>query len=374
MSTLPYQLNCAVLTERRLHGRGQLRVGSGERVEPRTIVGTDSPPAEPLIINIAADLQETPAAAAQALTVKVGERVARGAVLARAKTAKSVREVRAPESGVLVAYDQTSGLATLLPSSSQVELRATVSGTVRDVVPGQSVTIETRGAYVAGVWGAGGDAYGVVRLATRSRSETVAFEQLDNRFTYSILVTGGTVTAETLARCEELEVRAVIAGGVAPAELGRYLGFEAGVQVLPEALLTLRSVRKDPGQALLIMLLGGFDATEIDEAAWQVLAACEGREGSITSSNWPEPPRLVVQLPTSEVVDAVPLQQAVLGAGATVLILGGPNAQTAATVVDGAVRRISLPSGVAAEAMQVRTDSGKQLDIPVHNLRVIQNP
>ncbi|MDQ3328702.1 MAG: hypothetical protein M3506_09295 [Chloroflexota bacterium] len=374
MSTLPYQLNCSVLTERRLPGPGQLRVGAGERVDPRTVVGMYSPPAEPLIINLAADLRETPAATVQALTVKVGERVAQGGLLARAKSAKNAREVRAPESGVLVAYDQTSGLATIQRSSPQVEFRANVSGTVLDLVPGRSVTIQTRGALVDGVWGAGGDTYGVVRVATGLPTETVALEQLDNRFTYSVLVAGGTVTAAILARCQELEVRAVIAGGVTPTELGRYLGIEVGVQTLPESLLFLRPARKQGARPPVLMLLGGFDATEIDEAAWRVLMASEGREGSISATGWPTLPRLIVQLPTSEVPNPVPLKQAVLNAGTTVVILGGSLANTLATVVDATVRRVSLPSGVSAEAIQVRIATGALLAIPVQNLRIIQSP
>lgn len=373
MRPVPYQLGCSVLTERRFRGRGEFRVRVGERVEPATILGTEPSPADPVVVDVAAALRLPPAGAADALLVKVGERVAPGAVLARSRDPKNTREVRAPRGGVVVSYDGRTGLATLVAGSGAVELRAEAAGTVRDVLPGRAALIETTGALVEGAWGAGGPAHGVVRLASRSPDEPPDPADLDHRFTYSILVVGGSLTADVLARCEALEVRAVVAGGMAPADLGCYLGYPDGALPLRETLERPRSRRKGTGRPPAVMLLAEFGAPGIPGPAWEVLSACEGREGGLAAPGWPAKPRLLVQLPLFEAPDPRPAEAARLETGARVRVLGGAYAHALATVVRYPAPRVPLPSGIPADGAWVRLEDGAELLVPTVNLRVVEN-
>lgn len=374
MTHLPYQIGCVTVTERRFAARGEFRVRTGDRVEPDTVVGIEPAPAEPIIFDVAGTLRRPPSEAAQGLAVKIGERVTRGAVIARfAGSRGAPRECRSPENGVLASYDGSSGLATLLPGGGQSDLKAGVSGVVKDVVDGRSVTIETPGAFVSGVWGVGGDVHGVLRVAGQGRAEPVAAESLDGRFTYSILVVGGSVSVEMLARCAELEVRAIIAGGIAPSALGEYLG---GAMPLPETLRRLQFSPKKAGGNTppALMLLEGFDAGGMAEEAWQVLTACNGRECSLFAPGWPVRPRLIVQLPRHEVPDPLPLREAQVAPGSTVRIIGGSDAGTTAKVVQYPAHRVALPSRVPVDSALVRVAGGVEKMVPVLNLRVIANP
>ncbi len=373
MSYLPYQLGCVVRTERRLHTRGQIRVAVGDRVEPQTILGVEDLPPEPLIVNLAAALRANPGDVPAALLVKVGERVARGAVLAQLRAEKGTREARAPESGVLASYDEHTGLVTLLRSRGQVELRAQVAGVVREIAPGRSVVIETTGAYVRGAWGVGGDTHGVVRLGSRGPADAPDLEDLDSRFTYSILVLGGRLIPEILLRCEALEVRAVVAAGVSPEVLGQYLGRDDGSLPIPGILRRLERARRRPGSPPVLMLLGGFGADALPEAAWRVLTSCNGREGALHVPVWPAKPRLLVQLPSREVTDPAPPLLAVLEPGALVRVVGGEYAGMVLTVTRFPAHSVRLPSGVFSPAARAITDQGDEVLLPALNLQVLSN-
>lgn len=374
MTRIPYQLGASTVTRRTFSGRGAIRVRVGDRVQPETVLGTDTVPGEPLMLSVAAALRQSPDNAAGSLLLSVGERVPRGGLVARFKS----REVRAPEAGILTGYDSVSGLATLMTTSADVEVRAGVAGVVTEMAPGRSVSIETRGALVTGVWGVGQDVHGVVRTVVRGPSDSVAVGQLDQRYTYSILVVGASLTADVLRRCEQLEVRAVVAAGMTPRELGNYLGTGEGRASGPPLLpppgsLQLRGNNAQSGGSPAIMLLEGFGEQVFVDQAWEVLKACDGKEGFLQVSRSPEPPRLVVALPAHQAPDPRPVEEAVLAAGATVRVLGWAGEKALATVVRAQPARMGLPSGAGADAVAVRTADGAEALVPIVNLRVIQN-
>lgn len=366
MNPLPYQLGCSTYTQRQFAARGELRVQVGDRVEPDTVLGTEPARSEPIIVNVAAILRRPPPEVRELLLVEIGEKAPPGAVLARSGS----RECRTPEGGMMASYDPVSGLATVLRSKERVELRANVAGVIADLVPGRRVVIETRGAFVEGEWGAGGHAHGVLRVAVQSPLESVPPDELDHRYTYSILVAGRLLTAEVLRRCAELEVRAVLAGGMLPSEFFRFAGASAA---LPAALRTLPPPERGRPATPAIVLLSGFGDQPLPDGAWRVLRACDGREGSLLAPGWPAKPRLLVALPRQEAPDPRPLVEARLEPGATVRITGRAAGSAIATVLQHPAPRMVLASGAPVEAVSVRTRDGEEARVPLYNVSVIEN-
>ena len=344
----------------------------GDRVEPDTVLGVETLPGEAILLDVAGALRLPPAEVAATLVVGLGERVVQGGVVARAQDDRGVREYRAPATGVLTAYDPLSGLATILPDAEREELRAQVPGVVREIVPGRIVRIEPAGALVSGVWGAGGEAAGVVRRATQGPTDDAQLEELDHRYAYSILV-AGRIGAAALARCAELEVRAVVAGSIEPVEMGRYLGNSDGSLPLPSSLGRLESGRKNAPPTPVIMLLEGFGSRDISQEAWDILSVCDGRVGAVQAPGWPRRPRLVVQLPGLYTSKSVPPQQAQLGPGATAQVISGPHAGISGTVIRRGSYHVALPSGARAEAVIIRDAQGGELMVPILNLQVFRN-
>lgn len=373
MSLLPFQLGCAVVTERGFRYRGETRVRPGQLVDADSVVGIEPAPLEPLIVDLASTLATSPEAAAEAVLVEVGQRVAQGMPLARSLDPARPREVLAPRDGLFSAYDASSGLATLLVGTGEMELRAHVPGVVSAIVPGRAVRIQTFGALAVGAWGVGGEAFGVLRVATSDPSRSAGPEAIDHRFTYSILFAGRTLSAATLSRCVEFGIRGVIAGGMLAGELGRFLGAQDGSLQLPDALRELRPGGRRPIAPPVVMLLEGFGEGGVRDEAWELLSACDGREGSLSAPGWPRGPRLVMQLPRSEVPDPAPPREATITPGSAVRILGGSHGGSSAQVLRIPAQRVALPSGVRAEAALVHTREGEDLLVPIVNLRPLSN-
>ncbi|MEJ7652818.1 MAG: hypothetical protein WKH64_05480 [Chloroflexia bacterium] len=189
-------------------------------------------------------------------------------------------------------------MATLVREGDRREVRAH-PGIVVEIVPGRAIVTETTGAWVSGVWGPR-VVGGVVRTAGNGPSTELDPRAIDGRYTYSILIAGGSISAAALLRCAELEVRAVIVGGVTSSALTVAAAGNRRSISLPEALSSLGRAQSNLPPLPALMLIDGFGSTSMPEEAWDVLARCDGREAALFAPGRPETPRIVVQLPRRE--------------------------------------------------------------------------
>jgi hypothetical protein len=144
----------------------------------------------------------------------VGDTVEEGeAIAAKGRGLIPLRRVcRSPVAGRIVAIG--GGRVALESRAETFELHAHFGGTVVSVMPSLGVVIETVGALVQGVWGAGGEARGVLKMLAEDPTEKLVAEAMDIGCHGSIIVGGSSVDEEALERAEQMQVRGIVVGGI----------------------------------------------------------------------------------------------------------------------------------------------------------------
>jgi hypothetical protein len=212
---------------------------------------------EHVFVDVARTLGISAAAADRLLRVRQGDRVNAGTVLARFG-ALVPRIVRVPRSGRIVAAG--GGQVLIESGETRLELRAGLSGIVKEIIPDRGVIIETIGALVQGVWGNGRvDSGAMISLADKPDS-ILSPARLDVSMRGSIIVGGQVRDADTLRTAAEIALRGLIIGSIFPS-------------LLPVAY----EVR------FPIVVTDGFGGLPMNSAAFRLISTNNKREATLNA-------------------------------------------------------------------------------------------
>jgi hypothetical protein len=205
--------------ERLLPVRGEVLASMRARVEPIDIVARASLGGDLRVVDAGKSLSVKSKDLDKHLLKAVGDKVEEGeAIAARGGGLLPLRRVcRSPVAGRVVAIG--SGRVVLESRAEPFELHAHFRGTVVSVMPSLGVVIETVGAFVQGVWGAGGEAQGVLKMLAKDPKEKLVADALDVGCHGSIIVGGSSIDEEVLERAEQMQVRGIVVGSIG-ADLG----------------------------------------------------------------------------------------------------------------------------------------------------------
>ena len=185
---------------------GEVVVRAGQRVEPGDVIAQSTFTSEPQKVDIAGDLDMSPAATAKKLLVSPGVHVEQGDLLAQRAGAGS-RGSRSPVAGTFTGYDPVSGTGLIAMPAEPVSVRAHLKGIVTDLIPYYGAIIETPATLVRGIFGVGGEQHGVLKVVVTSGDEPLTRDVVDARVTYAIVLGGSEVSADALRRMIELGAR-----------------------------------------------------------------------------------------------------------------------------------------------------------------------
>lgn len=336
-----------IVRERRLPVKGTVRVRLGQRVSPGDVVADASWSRDHVFLDVARTLGITAAAAERLIRFKAGDNISPGAVIARGGGLLPIT-LKAPRAGRVVA---TGGGEVLIESGeSRLELRAGLSGTVRDVLPERGVVIQTTGALVQGVWGNGRIDTGVM-INLADKPDTVLIPaRMDVSMRGSILVGGSVQDADVLRTAGEIAIRGLLIGSIFP------------------SLLTLAREMRYP-----IVVTDGFGAVPMNALAHRLISTNSKREVTLNGEPYDRysggRPEAIIPLPAPA---APPLQDIVeLAAGQTVRMRRQPATGMVGTIVSLPEGLATFPSGLSAPGAEVRLENGQQLLIPLVNLEVV---
>ncbi|WP_129629353.1 hypothetical protein [Candidatus Oscillochloris fontis] len=366
--------NAMARIERHLPYPGEILVRQGSRVEPEDTIAQTLKPEPPQIINIARALGIPPNQVYRAMRREIHNKVEAGQVLARSSGILG-RNCLAPVSGMIANIDSETGYVTIAPDPTEYRLQATVRGLVMEIVPYESVVIETLAAQVYGAFGIGEERSGVLRLLTTDPSDIVRPEQIDARSAYAILICGAGIGAAALRRAVQEQVRGIIVGGIDEAELREFLGWKsiAGWQTglhswqWPDPTLA-------PDPKLTIVMTEGFGVRPMNPDIFDVLSSQDRQEGLIeglTRLRRPlRRPRVVVPLTRSSGVQ-VETPRSNLQPGAKVRLLDYAHLGETAQVrsISPGPRRVG--SRVNVPAVEVITNDGQAFWLPRTCVEVI---
>jgi hypothetical protein len=264
-----------VRRERRLPLRGKVLVRSGDKVAPHDVVARTELPGNVQTVNLAARLGVDPERVPATLLCGVGSPVKRGDPLAEARGLFGFgrRTLVAPTDGVIENVSTITGQLIVREPPIPVEVQAYVQGTVAEVLPGEGVVVEARGALMQGIFGVGGETWGPLALGVDAPDAVLTPAQVRPEHHGHVLVAGAGVSQEALSRARAFGVAALVVGGIEDVDLRQLLGRDLGVAI---------TGGEDIG--LTVVVTEGFGTLPMSERAWTLLAARRGRLASVSGA------------------------------------------------------------------------------------------
>ena len=261
--------------ERRLPLKGEVLVKAGDHVAPDTVVARTELPGNVQTVNLAARLSVDPQKVVDTLTRPVGSAVQKGEVIARGKSLFGLVQntVDSPATGTIESASHVTGQLILREPPIPVTMEAYVRGVVAEVLAGEGVVVETRGAFLQGIFGVGGETFGRVAVAGTAPDRPLESSALKPEHQGAVVIGGSHVSYETVMRARELGVAAVVAGGFDDRDLKKLLGKDLGVAITGS---------EDLG--LTLILTEGFGHIPMADRAWKLLTAHVGQVASVSGA------------------------------------------------------------------------------------------
>jgi hypothetical protein len=264
-----------VRRERRLPLKGEVCVAVGAEVGPETVIARCELPGNVQTVNLAAKLGVEPAAVGATLLKPLGSVVARDEAIAEAKVMFGLMRHRAasPADGVLESVSSVTGQLLIRERPIPVEVSAYVRGHVAEVLPGEGAVVESRAAFIQGIFGVGGETHGALAIGTAGPGETLEASSLRPEHRGAVLVGGNHVSHETVLRARALGVRALVVGGFDDRDLRELLGRDLGVAITGQEEL-----------GITLVLTEGFGRIGMAARTWELLSAHAGRVASVSGA------------------------------------------------------------------------------------------
>ncbi len=339
--------------ERILPVHGEIIATIGGRVDPLDVIARSPGQGRLRPVPIARYMHLSETALPKHLLKQPGDDVsAREIIASKPEVMGTLRRIyRAPGKGRIASLYGV--WMTLELGGAPVELKALYRGTVVNVMPPLGVVIEAVGSLAQGVWGAGGEGYGVLRKMVESADGILTEDKIDVSARGAVLLAGAGVTEQALRRAAQEQVAGIIVGSLAPA---------------------LRPVVTTLGPAVLVT--EGFGERPMCKPIYELLASHHGEETSLNyCSDRAGAERPEVFIPAISAVgaplDAQPARPLVEEQGATVRVTGGPWAGAIGKLAALAPLPQPLESGISAWGAEVELAEGKQVFVPWHNLELI---
>ncbi len=341
--------------ERTLPVRGEVVVAMGSRVGALDIVARAASAGYLRPVPLARYMHASETSLPRFLEKQVGDDVlARDIIASKPEFFGTMRRVyRAPGQGRIAAL-QGSWL-TLNLMDAPVELRAHYRGTIVNILPRLGVVIEANGALVEGVWGAGGEGYGVLKKLVDAPGGIVTDENIDVSARGSIVIAGAGVTAEAIQRAVQEQVAGIIVGSISPQ--------------IKDLLATV---------ALPVLVTEGFGEIPMSLPVFELLTRHNGEEALVntrtdSSGETRNRPEIFIPALSASLSGETALPPSTLAAelGASVRIVSGPLLGNIGKIVDAPAQPQVLESGISAWGAEIELLTGSRVFIPWENLELV---
>jgi hypothetical protein len=338
----------SIVRERLLPISGTVLARLNQKVSPSDVIAEANWSREHVLLNVARILGVSPNAADRLIKCKADDRLAASAEIAAGKGIFPHSVVAPREGRVLVAG---SGQVLMEVGESKMELRAGISGTVVEVIPKRGVVIQTAGALVQGVWGNGRIDSGVLVNLAEQPDSVLNSGRLDVSMRGFVILGGMVKDAETFKAAADLPVRGLILSSLYPS-------------LIPQA----REMRYP------IIVTDGFGVLPMNSVAYKLLSTNAKREVTVNAEARDRYsgacPEVIIPLPVT--TDAPALREVeTFAPGLQVRMRRPPALGSIGSIVAVKPGLTTLPSGLRAQAAEVKLESGETVIAPLINLEVV---
>jgi len=349
---------------------GDVLVKAGDHVQARQVVAQALMPGDITPLNMSKLLSMPPADIPGCMLKKQGDRVAVGDVLARTKGIFGMMrtEYKSPAAGTIEAISSVTGQVILRGEPTPVQARAYLSGTVIEIIPSEGCVIETDIAYVQGIFGIGGEAFGLIRMACKTHDQELTPDLLQPSMKDAVVIGGGRVTHDAISRAKAIGAAAIVTGGIDDEDLEKFLGYSIGVAITGSEQL-----------GLTLILTEGFGSIAMAERTFKLLASHEGGDVSVNGATQIRAGvmRPEVVIPRNGGDGSVnsaepPAESGYLEIGIPVRVIRDPYFGRLGSVSALPSEPAILGSGSKARVVEVKFASGESAIIPRANVELIE--
>ena len=368
---LKVSADAAVEKTRRLPVKGAVLVKVGEEVQPRTVVARAELPGDIETVRLAERMGMDPEELQGNLKFAVGDVVEKGRLLAEVSGLFGMfrTQVKAPCAGKIEYYAEVTGNAGVRKPPVPIEINAYVRGTVKEVLEGEGVIVQTRGAFVQGIFGVGGERQGELLLACSSPGEVLTPERVPGDCAGKILVGGSLITSAALSQAAERKATAVIVGGILNQDLRAYLGYDLGV-----------AITGDENVPLTLILTEGFGTIPMAERTFQLLRSLNGRGASVNGATQIRAgamrPEVIVPHGAGDAARGeAPAAEAgagLLAVGTPIRAIRDPYFGQLGEVADLPPEPVRIPTGAVVRVLRMKLNDGRVVEVPRANVEIIE--
>ena len=344
---------------------GRILCKQGDTVTPHAVVALAELPGDLYILRIPESLGIEPFEAIKGLKVNEGDVIAEGQLVCEHVGLFRLFRSRlhAPVDGTVEFVARSTGHVGLRLAPHAIELRAYMPGTVVGIDPGKSVTIETRGAFIQGIFGVGGERYGTVRMLDGGPRKVVGAKKIPADAAGQVLVGGTRPTLEALERAAEVGAAGLVVGSIDDQTLGSYLGYDLGM-----------AVTGHEDVPVTVIVTEGFGWLPMAERTHALLRSLEGRAASINGATQVRAgavrPEIIV---AREGGEAGGEQGAGTGlrVGAAIRIIRVPHFGATAEVVALPPEPQRIETGARTRVLEARLPNGDLVTVPRANVELL---
>jgi hypothetical protein len=349
---------------------GDVLVKVGDRVEARQVVAQTFMPGDITPLNLAKLLSMPPADVRECMLKTEGEAVAPGDVLARTKGlfGRFRTEFKSEVAGTIESISSVTGQVIVRGAPLPVEVKAYLAGTVVDVVPREGCVIEADVAFVQGIFGIGGEAFGTIRVACTAHDHELTGALITTEMKDCVIVGGARMTSEAIDKARRVGAAAVVSGGIDDADLEAFLGYNLGVAITGSEKM-----------GLTLIVTEGFGEIAMAERTFALLRSREGADAAVNGTTQIRAgvmrPEILIPLTEPHVMPerADEEDSGGLAIGAPVRAIRDPYFGLIGSVSALPHEPQVLESGSRARVLEVTFETGKSATIPRANVELIES-
>ncbi len=359
-----------IIKTRRLPLKGTVLSTTGTWVSPADKVARAELPGIMQPIKVASKLGIEPSEVPALLTVKVGDKVTRGDIVAVTKGMWGLfkSECKSNTTGTVELISNITGNVGVREAPTPIEVDAYIPGKIIEVLDGEGVVIEAHGALIQGIFGIGGERRGEIMMITSGPDQPITADMITSEHAGKIIVGGSNLSGDALRKAHELGVTGIVVGGIVDKDLVDYLGYDIGVAITGHEDIPLT-----------LVLTEGFGTIAMAGRTFNLLKSLVGKTASICGATQIRAgvirPEVIVADDTEnaggtaadEVVPSFSLEP-----GTNIRIIREPYFGLLATVTALPHHLVTVGSGAEVRVLEAKLNStGEIVTVPRANVEIV---
>ncbi len=350
---------------------GEVLVKVGDRVNARDVVAETFMPGDVTPVNVANLLSLPPADVPEAMLKKEGETIKEGEPIARTRGIFGMfkNEAASKVSGTIESISEVTGQVIIRGAPIPVQVHAYLTGEVVEVLPKEGVVIEAESAFVQGIFGIGGEAFGPIRMAAVSHEQELTADLITEDMKGCVVVGGARMHDKAIEKARAVGVSALVSGGIDDQDLRDFLGYDLGVAITGSEQV-----------GLTLVVTEGFGDIAMAKRTFELLHAHQGDEASVNGATQIRAgvmrPELIIPLKDGSArkgaEDAV-AETGLLMPGRLVRMIRDPYFGLIGEVFSLPEKPTVLGSGSKARVLEVKLESGDTVTVPRANVELIES-